>query len=61
MKIGLLDKAPDTSRDIGLLLSRALEKIAFLPFGLVIDQWRWDVFNGKVPRPTTTRRGGSDG
>jgi peptidyl-dipeptidase A len=29
-------------------MSRALEKIAFLPFGLVIDQWRWDVFNGKV-------------
>ena len=48
VKIGLLDKAPDASRDIGLLMSRALEKIAFLPFGLVIDQWRWDVFNGKV-------------
>lgn len=49
VKIGLLDKAPDASRDIGLLMSRALEKIAFLPFGLVIDQWRWDVFNGKIP------------
>jgi peptidyl-dipeptidase A len=48
VRIGLLDRAPDASRDIGLLLSRALEKIAFLPFGLVIDQWRWDVFNGKV-------------
>ena len=48
VKIGLLDKAPDASRDIGLLLSRALEKIAFLPFGLLIDQWRWQVFAGKV-------------
>jgi peptidyl-dipeptidase A len=48
VKIGLLDKAPDASRDLGLLMSRALEKIAFLPFGLVIDQWRWDVFNGKI-------------
>jgi peptidyl-dipeptidase A len=48
VKIGLLDKAPDASRDIGLLLSRAMEKVAFLPFGLVIDQWRWDVFNGKI-------------
>ena len=48
VKIGLLDKAPDESRDIGLLLSRALEKVAFLPFGLVIDQWRWDVFSGKI-------------
>jgi peptidyl-dipeptidase A len=48
VKIGLLDKAPDASRDIGLLLSRALDKIAFLPFGLLIDQWRWKVFSGEV-------------
>ena len=48
VRIGLLDKAPDASRDIGLLMSRALEKIAFLPFGLLIDQWRWDVFSGKI-------------
>ena len=52
VKIGLLDAAPDASRDIGLLLSRALEKIAFLPFGLVIDQWRWDVFSGKITPAT---------
>jgi peptidyl-dipeptidase A len=50
VKLGLLDKAPDTSKDIGLLLHRALEKIAFLPFGLVIDQWRWKVFSGEIPR-----------
>jgi len=49
VKIGLLDKAPDPSKDIGLLLHRALEKIAFLPFGLVIDQWRWKVFSGEIP------------
>jgi peptidyl-dipeptidase A len=48
VKIGLLDKAPDASRDIGLLMSRALEKVAFLPFGLLIDQWRWKVFAGEV-------------
>ena len=48
VRVGLLDKAPDASRDLGLLMSRALEKIAFLPFGLLIDQWRWDVFSGKV-------------
>jgi peptidyl-dipeptidase A len=48
VKIGLLGKAPDTSRDIGLLMDRALEKIAFLPFGLLIDQWRWKVFAGEV-------------
>ena len=49
VKLGLLDKAPDTSKDIGLLLRKALEKIAFLPFGLVIDQWRWKVFSGEIP------------
>jgi peptidyl-dipeptidase A len=49
VKIGLLGKAPDPSKDIGLLLRKALDKIAFLPFGLLIDQWRWKVFSGKVP------------
>ena len=48
VKIGLLDKAPDTSRDIGLLMNKALEKIAFLPFGLLVDQWRWKVFSGEI-------------
>ena len=46
----------------GLLMSRALEKIAFLPFGLLIDQWRWKVFAGEVTsRRPTTRRGGTCG
>jgi peptidyl-dipeptidase A len=49
VRIGLLDKAPDASRDIGLLMGRALERVAFLPFGLLIDQWRWKVFAGEVP------------
>lgn len=48
VKIGLLDDAPDASKDIGLLLHRALEKVAFLPFGLLIDQWRWKVFTGEI-------------
>ncbi|MBZ5561438.1 MAG: M2 family metallopeptidase [Acidobacteriia bacterium] len=49
VKLGLLDKAPDPSKDIGLLLNQALDKISFLPFGLLIDQWRWKVFSGEVP------------
>jgi peptidyl-dipeptidase A len=48
VKLGLLDRAPDTSKDIGLLLAKALEKVAFLPFGLVIDQYRWKVFAGEI-------------
>lgn len=49
VKLGFLPKAPDASKDIGLLLNKALEKIAFLPFGLMIDQWRWKVFSGEIP------------
>jgi peptidyl-dipeptidase A len=48
VKIGLLNQAPDPSRDIGLLMKRALEGVAFLPFGLLIDQWRWKVFSGEI-------------
>jgi len=47
-QIGLLEEVPDTSKDIGLLLKQALDKIAFLPFGLMIDQWRWKVFSGEI-------------
>ena len=47
-KLNFIDKTPDASKDIGLLLQKSLEKIAFLPFGLMIDQWRWKVFSGEV-------------
>ena len=48
VKLGFLDKPTDPSKDIGLLLQRALDKVAFLPFGLLIDQWRWKVFSGEI-------------
>jgi peptidyl-dipeptidase A len=46
--IGLLDKAkvPSADKDIGLLLRQAMDKVAFLPFGLLVDKWRWGVFSG---------------
>ena len=47
--LGLIDQQPPADADIALLLQRALDKVAFLPFGLVIDKWRWEVFSGKVP------------
>jgi peptidyl-dipeptidase A len=47
-QIGLIDRVPDPAKDLGLLMRRALEKVAFLPFGLLIDQWRWQVFSGKI-------------
>ncbi len=46
--LGLLDKVPSADSDIPLLLKQALDKVAFLPFGLMIDQWRWEVFSGEV-------------
>src|SRR5262249_35143050 len=47
-KIGLLAGAPPTGGDLGLLMNRALDKVAFLPFGLLVDKWRWKVFSGEV-------------
>jgi peptidyl-dipeptidase A len=47
-KLGLIQEIPPASADIPLLLRTALDKIAFLPFGLLIDKWRWEVFSGQV-------------
>ncbi|KFE70280.1 Peptidyl-dipeptidase A precursor [Hyalangium minutum] len=48
-QIGLLKDVPKNEKNlINLQLKDALEKVAFLPFGLLIDQWRWDVFSGKT-------------
>jgi peptidyl-dipeptidase A len=47
-KIGLVDAATPAREDTGLLLRQALDTIAFLPFGLLIDQWRWHVFSGDI-------------
>uniref|UniRef100_A0A4W3HQC2 Angiotensin-converting enzyme n=1 Tax=Callorhinchus milii TaxID=7868 RepID=A0A4W3HQC2_CALMI len=48
-KIGLLQTVSDGHEaEINYLLKMALEKIAFLPFGYLIDQWRWGVFSGRI-------------
>uniref|UniRef100_I3KVC0 Angiotensin-converting enzyme n=1 Tax=Oreochromis niloticus TaxID=8128 RepID=I3KVC0_ORENI len=48
--IGLLDKVENNyESDINFLMSMALDKIAFLPFGYLMDQWRWKVFDGRIP------------
>lgn len=47
-KVGLISNVPDQKADISLLLQQALEKIAFLPFGYLVDQWRWKVFSGEI-------------
>jgi peptidyl-dipeptidase A len=49
-QLGLLKAVPPKNEKnlINLQMKDALEKVAFLPFGLLVDQWRWDVFAGKV-------------
>ncbi|PLK24259.1 M2 family metallopeptidase [Novosphingobium sp. TH158] len=50
VQIGLLDpaKVPSADKDTGLLLRQAMDKVAFLPFGLLIDRYRWRIFSGEV-------------
>ena len=52
VQIGLLDRSqvPSAEKDIGLLLRQAMDKVAFLPFGLLIDKWRWGVFDGSISK-----------
>jgi peptidyl-dipeptidase A len=47
-QIGLVASVPPESADIELLMKLALDKVAFLPFGYLVDQWRWKVFSGEV-------------
>jgi peptidyl-dipeptidase A len=48
VEIGLLnaDDVPGEDADLALLMRQAMDKVAFLPFGLMVDQWRWKVFDG---------------
>lgn len=47
--LGLVDKVANNDKArVNFLMKQALDKVAFLPFGKLIDQWRWDVFSGKT-------------
>ena len=49
-EIGLVDEIEQNpAATLNLQMRLALDKIAFLPFGKLIDQWRWDVFAGRTP------------
>lgn len=49
--LGLLDQVPNNEKGhLNVQMKMALDKVAFLPFGLLIDKWRWDVFSGKTPK-----------
>ncbi|MDX6768178.1 MAG: M2 family metallopeptidase [Elusimicrobiota bacterium] len=51
-KVGLIDRVPGSDSDLDLLLKMALERVAFQPFGLLVDKWRWGVFSGDI-KPET--------
>lgn len=61
VQIGLLDpsKVPSADKDTGLLLRQAMDKVAFLPFGLLVDKWRWGVFDGSI-KPADYEKGWTD-
>ncbi|BDG06887.1 M2 family metallopeptidase [Anaeromyxobacter oryzae] len=49
-RLGLIRTEPQGDKGlIDVQMKQALDKVAFLPFGKLIDQWRWDVFSGKIP------------
>lgn len=47
-QIGLTSTEPPAAADIPLQLRTALDKVAFLPFALALDTWRWQVFSGQI-------------
>ena len=47
-RLGLIDTVPGPESDLPYLLKMALDKIAILPFALLIDKWRWGVFSGAI-------------
>ena len=57
VQVGLLDKSkvPSADKDVGLLLRQAMDKVAFLPFGLLVDKWRWQVFSGDIQPENYTK------
>lgn len=49
--VGLIDKSqvPGPEQDVGMLLRMALQRVSFMPFSLIVDKWRWQVFTGEIP------------
>ncbi|MBX3725103.1 MAG: M2 family metallopeptidase [Xanthomonadales bacterium] len=50
-QIGLAgDAGAGDQATLNAQMKMALSKVVFLPFGKLIDQWRWAVFDGRVPQ-----------
>ncbi|BFF94124.1 angiotensin-converting enzyme [Drosophila madeirensis] len=51
--LGLLQRSLDeSSYDINYLFTMAIDKVAFLPFALSLDNWRYDIFSGNANKRT---------
>ena len=50
VQIGMLPRSrvPSADKDVGLLLRQAMDKVAFLPFGLLVDRYRWGIYDGSI-------------
>lgn len=48
-EVGLVEASAESDEAvINRQMQQALDKVAFLPFGKLIDEWRWDVFAGNI-------------
>ena len=47
-ELGVIDQVPGPEADIPYLLRMALDKVAIIPFALIVDKWRWGVFSGQI-------------
>ena len=48
-KLGLAAGVPADERGtVNVQMKKALEQVSFLPFGLLMDRWRWEVFAGRI-------------
>ena len=50
VQIGMLPRSavPSADKDIGLLLRQALDKVPGLPWTLLVDRYRWGIFDGTI-------------
>ncbi|KAM9003003.1 angiotensin-converting enzyme-like [Sarcophilus harrisii] len=46
----LITQIEDYESEINFLMSIALEKVAFIPFSYLMDQFRWKIFDGRISK-----------
>ena len=42
--------------EISFLLNQALRRIAPIPYNLIVDKWRWKIFEGNITEETYNKR-----